>query len=106
MKIHSSSKQSQSSKPTDGRPIKKAERLSVFETLSRGMPIDQCRVLPHIIKHRACEDKRASVNRQQERCWKALLLKSESSHERNEWDIVREHFENSRSKKVLSILQQ
>jgi hypothetical protein len=88
-------------------PIQKlANRLPVFETLAQGKPIDQCRVRPHIIKHRACGDKQANVSRQQERCWKALLIKSGSSHERNEWDIVREHFENSRSKKVLSILQQ
>jgi len=41
---------------------------------------------------------------QRERCWKALLLK-EDDKEPNEWDLVREHFEKSRSKKVLSIIQ-
>ena len=40
-----------------------------------------------------------------DRCWKALLLTPEFGRP-NEWMAVREHFENSRSKKVLSILQQ
>jgi len=43
---------------------------------------------------------------QKQRCWKALLLKPEEDDaDVNEWDLVRGHFEKSRSKKVLSIIQ-
>ena len=41
-----------------------------------------------------------------ERCWKALLLKPKHLFETNEWEAVHEHFVNSRSTRVLSILQQ
>lgn len=40
-----------------------------------------------------------------ERCWKALLLKPGIDHDVNEWELVRDHFEKSRSNKVLSIIQ-
>jgi hypothetical protein len=82
---------------------KSAKRLSIFEALAQGQQIDQCRILPHIIKHCSTKSRRA-IHPQQERCWRALL--HSESFESNEWNIVREHFENSRSKKVLTILQQ
>ena len=42
----------------------------------------------------------------QERCWKSLLIGSESPDSENEWAIVEQHFKQSRSNKVLSILQE
>lgn len=40
-----------------------------------------------------------------ERCWRSLLIKPSRPDEVSEWYLVREHFEKSRSKKVLSIIQ-
>jgi len=73
-----------------------------------GEHFDADRTLPHIRRHAMPYDPvNQTISRQQEHCWKALLLSSEGSYEAcNEWDLVREHFENSRSKKVLSIIQQ
>lgn len=94
-----------------------SKRLSVFENLRQGKPLSDNRSLPHITKDRAFQNDpnerskvspgaMSSYTSQQQRCWKSLLLQSDSSYEVNEWEIVREHFENSRSKKVLSIIQQ
>jgi len=89
-------------------------RLAIFQDLSHGKEIDECRVLPHIIKHRATSNGKAvkkdkpNPSHHQERCWKALLLqpKKSSREQTNEWSIVLQHFSNSRSHKVLTILQQ
>ena len=89
----------------------------MFENLRQGKPLSDNRCLPHITKDRAFQNDpnesskgtagaMSSYSIQQERCWKSLLLQSDSLYEVNEWEIVREHFENSRSKKVLSIIQQ
>jgi len=103
----------------DETPPIRYRRLSVFEHLSHSREIDQCRALPHILKHRYAppstkaskkkdKSKHAPPN-QSEICWKALLLqpKSASQERANEWSIVRNHFTtNSRSHKVLGIVQQ
>ena len=94
--------------------IQSSKRLSVFESLGQGKPQCENRRLPHILSDRALKNDNSKGNanaasnysQQQERCWKSLLLYADSSYEANEWEIVREHFENSRSKKVLSIIQQ
>jgi hypothetical protein len=65
------------------------------------------RNLPHILNEKSRNNGNVRYSKVSEQCWRSLLLKQENSHESaNEWEIVREHFENSRSKKVLSILQQ
>jgi hypothetical protein len=103
------------SKTSNGRKTKKGLssetepnstrlRLSIFARLGYGEPISQNRSLPHITKG-AKQPKTASLERQSERCWRALLLKQENTHQENEWKIVQEHFQNSRSKKVLRIIQ-
>jgi hypothetical protein len=93
----------------------KMKRLPVFDSLSQGMPLCENRRLPHILRDRAIVDRNdrkngnivaSTYSTHQERCWKSLLLQATSAFEANEWEIVREHFENSRSKKVLSIIQQ
>jgi hypothetical protein len=80
-------------------------RLPIFARLGYGEPISKNRSLPHITKG-AKQPKTASLERQSERCWRALFLKQENKHQGgNEWKIVQEHFQNSRSKKVLRIIQ-
>jgi hypothetical protein len=80
-------------------------RLSIFARLGNGEPISKNRSLPRITKG-AKQPKTASLERQSERCWRSLLLKQENKHQGgNEWKIVQEHFQNSRSKKVLNIIQ-
>ena len=84
-------------------------RLAIFDTLSQGMEVALNRRLPHI--HRDSpygkENKASALSDDTSaRCWKALLLPSEELCFANEWELVQEHFDKSRSKKVLSIIQQ
>jgi hypothetical protein len=88
----------------------KRRRLRTFEQLAEGKSLSWDSDLPHIVS--AARTKLSSVDeaqlvRQSERCWKALLLNQTQSHgSNNEWDIVLEHFQNARCKKVLTIIQQ
>jgi hypothetical protein len=81
-------------------------RLRTFETLAQGLPLSEDCSLPHI-KNRLLHEKQPAgpLRRQKERCWKAVLLRNQDTHEGNEWDTVREHFMRSRSTKVLTIIQ-
>jgi hypothetical protein len=64
------------------------------------------RSLPLICDHDKYRELRSrSKSSDRERCWRAILLKSETERDLSEWEIVREHFENSRSNKVLNIIQ-
>lgn len=82
-------------------------RLSIFARLGYGTHFNDDRSLPHITKSSVdLFPNSESIHRASERCWKNLLLIQEEKHHcSNEWEIVREHFENSRSKKVLTIIQ-
>jgi hypothetical protein len=82
-------------------------RLALFEKISGGTSFSpQDSALPHILGLKINESNRKLPSKQQEHCWKALLLKSRSPTSVNEWDLVQGHFEKSRSKKVLTIIQQ
>lgn len=85
-------------------------RLSVFAHLAQGKEIAEDRSLPHIHRDSPYYQKQENLgivpSLQSDRCWKALLLPRNGWGFVNDWDLVREHFENSRTQKVLSIVQQ
>jgi hypothetical protein len=88
-------------------------RLEPFLTLEQGDEIANDRTLPHIGNADRAKGKGQNggkqaepLSRQSEICWKALLLKQDEMHQtKNEWDMVLEHFQNSRSKTILAIIQ-
>jgi hypothetical protein len=84
-------------------------RLPVFARLGYGKPIGDDRTLPHIFSQVMTKPPNGLTDsRQSERCWKAVMLKNDEEEFKlaNEWEIVREHFQNARCKKVLTIIQQ
>jgi hypothetical protein len=81
-------------------------RLPIFARLGYGKPVSHNRSLPHIVQSRVTTSTDEYAPRESERCWRALLIKQERHHSQNEWEIVRDHFQNARCKKVLSIIQQ
>jgi hypothetical protein len=89
---------------------KSGKRLPIFRKLALGQPVDLDRTLPLIAKHAPNLSSGPLADpdeHQKEHCWKALLLNGmEEAGEVNEWEEVREHFDKSRSKKVLTIIQQ
>ena len=66
---------------------------------------EPCMTKPQSLQERARADR---VLPQSERCWRALLLKDADAEQAatNEWEIVLEHFQKSRSRRVLTIIQQ
>ena len=92
------------------RESRHRRRLEPFLKLERGEEISIDRTLPHITKshseiHTTTKGgkKPAPLTRQSEICWKALLVKEQETE--NEWDMVLDHFQNSRCKTVLAIIQ-
>jgi hypothetical protein len=88
-----------------------SRRLPLFIRLGQGHPICPDRSLPHIRnanRRNTCKgDICSGYSEQSKRCWQSMLLKQKNPDEESEWDIVLDHFTNySRSKKVLSIIQQ
>jgi hypothetical protein len=100
----------------DPRPPEspRRRRLEPFLKLERGENLASDRTSPHITNSYMGETgtakkggaKLAPLSRQSEICWKALLLKQGARNQmQNEWDMVLEHFQNSRSKTILAIIQ-
>ena len=80
-------------------------RLCVFKRLAEGSSFPGRKSLPHITESDDGFEVTGSHALQGRRCWKSLLLNPSSGNEYNEWDVVSGHFQNSRSRKVLTILQ-
>lgn len=87
------------------RPGREYRRLPIFAKLGYGEAISPNRSLPHITG--TYTEAKPLSHRQSERCWRALLLREKSKHQcQNEWEIVYDHFQRSRSQKTLAIVQQ
>lgn len=85
----------------DGSNVGSKRRFELFRRLACGISVDDsCTGIPHIIAHRAHPTE--IYGSDQEKCWKALLTRNNKD---DVWKIVRDHFENSRSRKVLSMVQ-
>lgn len=93
-----------------------SSRLQIFSRISL-KPDSPKAGLPHIkgTNHHTTTQTSSSLQRrsqegrwtaQSHRCWQSLLLESSELKGNNEWAIVKRHFENARSRKVLTILQQ
>jgi hypothetical protein len=81
-------------------------RLRVFQLLAAGLTLASDRSLPLICDRHKYKDLRSrNTSGDKERCWRAILLKPETEGDSSEWDLVRDHFENSRSNRVLNIIQ-
>lgn len=83
----------------------KHPRLSVFEILASGEGVSSDRTLPYILDWFFGKKKDSKSDTQPpeaERCWKSLLLKDNVY---NEWEDIYTYFNNSHSKKVISIIQ-
>jgi hypothetical protein len=100
----------------DDEMLTSQNRLRIFRKLQQGNELSTDRCLPHIrsssyttnsIDKQESKDDRSSVSatvHQKEQCWKVILLPNDSDIDK--WSLVREHFSNSQSNKVLSIIQQ
>lgn len=86
----------------EGLNLQLSRRLRHFTLLAEGREIAKDRSLPLI--HPVYKKPPQHDDDIQDRVWKALLLSNPDGKE-TEWELVQKHFKQSRSNKVLSILQ-